>query len=232
MNSKSSSEHKFKNLKMRILSALLAAIVFLAIIVHGGVPLVIFTLISLSWAIYEGLNLVFKMPNKKPFLFLLPFYLTLTFFYCVMIRLSYPLPVFLLFLALVWSSDIGAYFAGKFIGGKKMSSVISPNKTWAGFSAALLLPASIFPLWLSMAASFHNLVHYNEITYVLAFLAGMVLGLVGQAGDLVMSYFKRQADVKDSGTLMPGHGGLLDRVDSFLLMGPVFYLFIAYFFYV
>ena len=109
--------------------------------------------------------------------------------------------------ACVWGADSFAYFAGKGIGGPKLAPAISPNKTWAGFlgglagaaiiSGALALAFSLNPGWATL-------------------LLAVVLALAAQAGDLFESWIKRLFHLKDSGNLIPGHGGVLDRIDGFI----------------
>lgn len=113
-------------------------------------------------------------------------------------------------LALVWACDIGAYAAGRFIGGPKLAPAISPNKTWAGLAGGVAA-ASLF------ATAMH--VHYGLPLRLT--LATPVLAVLAQAGDLYESWLKRQAGVKDSGTLLPGHGGVLDRLDGLVPVAPV-----------
>jgi phosphatidate cytidylyltransferase len=104
-----------------------------------------------------------------------------------------------------WSTDILAYFAGRTIGGPKLAPRISPNKTWAGLAGGI-----------AGAAAFGWLVAYwFEIGAPFVWLGG-VMGLIAQLGDLYESWEKRRAGVKDSGTLLPGHGGALDRLDGLL----------------
>jgi len=106
-------------------------------------------------------------------------------------------------LAIVWATDIGAYFAGRAIGGPKLAPAISPNKTWAGLIggmiAALIVGALI--AWRAGLPS---------ILYV----AGAGLAVAAQAGDLFESWLKRRSGVKDSGCILPGHGGVMDRLDG------------------
>lgn len=117
-------------------------------------------------------------------------------------------------LVMVIGSDCGAYFAGKTWGGPKLFPSISPNKTWAGLGGAMGGAAAIGVLcWLLG-------IHIES--FMFAILGGFVIGVAGQAGDLLESWAKRLADVKDTGQLIPGHGGLLDRVDSLLMATPVF----------
>jgi phosphatidate cytidylyltransferase len=113
-------------------------------------------------------------------------------------------------LALVWMTDIGAYFAGRAIGGPKLAPALSPNKTWAGLIGGVLL-ASLF------AAFMH---HAYGLAWRLT-LATPALAVAAQAGDLFESWMKRRAGVKDSGNLLPGHGGVLDRLDGLVPVAPL-----------
>ena len=112
-------------------------------------------------------------------------------------------------LATVWATDIGAYFAGRSIGGPKLAPRVSPNKTWSGLIggvvAALLLGLL---LW-----------RFAGLSLQLAF-ASPILAVIAQIGDLYESWLKRQAGVKDSGTILPGHGGVLDRLDGLVPVAP------------
>jgi phosphatidate cytidylyltransferase len=121
----------------------------------------------------------------------------------------------LLAVVLVWAADTGAYFAGKRFGTTKLAPRISPNKTRAGAYGALLVAGSVAVVAGWMLGS------RNVALLALALLA-LVTVLASILGDLVESLLKRQANVKDSGTLFPGHGGLLDRVDSVFSAVPVF----------
>lgn len=113
-------------------------------------------------------------------------------------------------LGLVWLCDIGAYFAGRWIGGPRLAPAISPNKTWAGALGGIAL-ASLFALALHV---------YVGLPWRLT-LVSPALAILAEAGDLFESWLKRQAGVKDSGTLLPGHGGLLDRLDGLVPVAPV-----------
>ena len=115
----------------------------------------------------------------------------------------------------IWSTDSGAYFVGKAIGKRKLWPEISPNKTIEGSIGGLLAAVIVV---LGVNALLGNLTLAQALT--IAFVAG----IVGQLGDLVESAFKRHFHVKDSGQLIPGHGGVLDRFDSFLLVFPVLHL--------
>jgi len=112
-------------------------------------------------------------------------------------------------MALVWACDIGAYFAGRTIGGPKLMPAVSPNKTWAGLFGGVSA-AAVFGLVLTMWG----------LPMLLA-LATPVLAVLAQAGDLYESHLKRRAGVKDSGSVLPGHGGVLDRLDGLVPVAPV-----------
>jgi phosphatidate cytidylyltransferase len=129
-------------------------------------------------------------------------------------RVGHQLVLFTL--CLVWAGDILAYFVGRSLGRLPMAPALSPKKTWEGALVNLLaslLVAVLFARWMQMEA---------PTLLVIAALGN----IAGQMGDLIESAYKRGAAVKDSGTLVPGHGGVLDRIDSLVLAAPV--VWIAY----
>ncbi|WP_136661130.1 phosphatidate cytidylyltransferase [Nitratireductor sp. XY-223] len=127
---------------------------------------------------------------------------------------SYGFAVVIFLFAVIWTTDIFAFFGGRQFGGPKLAPVMSPKKTWSGFASGLLggVIAGIIA-----AAIFAD----SRLVWVAALAA--VLSLAGQMGDLFESGFKRQFGVKDSGAIIPGHGGVMDRVDS-----VIFAAFAAY----
>jgi phosphatidate cytidylyltransferase len=108
-------------------------------------------------------------------------------------------------LVIVWATDIGAYFAGRRIGGAKLAPAISPNKTWAGLIGGMIAAGIVGAL-----------IAYAAHLPMMARWLGAPLAVVAQLGDLAESAMKRRAGVKDSGKILPGHGGLLDRIDGML----------------
>ena len=112
-------------------------------------------------------------------------------------------------LALVWATDIGAYFAGRAIGGPKLAPHVSPNKTWAGLIGGVAL-----------ASLFGALMHWRYGLPMRMALATPALAVLAQGGDLYESWLKRRAGVKDSGAILPGHGGLMDRLDGLVPVAP------------
>ncbi len=122
--------------------------------------------------------------------------------------------------AAIWICDSAAYFVGNALGKHKMSKFVSPNKSWEGAVAGF-----VFAVATSLAAKFLIL---HNLDIKLALGTGVVIGTFGQAGDFVESMFKREAGVKDSSDMIPGHGGVFDRFDSLLFSAPFIYLLLRY----
>jgi len=123
----------------------------------------------------------------------------------------------LMVFVLTWAVDTGAYFSGRLFGNKKLAPSISPNKTWAGAIGGTLVT-------MLMAAALYFTIAPDGIFVggvIGAIILGFLIAISGQFGDLLASLLKRSANVKDSGNLLPGHGGVLDRFDSILLTAPV-----------
>lgn len=116
-------------------------------------------------------------------------------------------------LSVVWASDIGAYLVGRLVGGPKLAPAISPGKTWSG-AAGGLISAVLACILVATSVS-------PEIAAYHAIGPAILLGVISQAGDLLESALKRHFGVKDSGRIIPGHGGLLDRLDALLAVAPV-----------
>lgn len=126
--------------------------------------------------------------------------------------------VVLLVILVAWVGDSGAYFAGRFLGKRKLYEAVSPKKTWAGAVGGLA--ASV------VAAAGMKLLRMDAMmSWLDVFLIAVPGAALGQMGDLAESVLKRSTGVKDSGALLPGHGGLLDRVDAVLFIGPYVYLY-------
>ncbi|MBI5515056.1 MAG: phosphatidate cytidylyltransferase [Deltaproteobacteria bacterium] len=121
----------------------------------------------------------------------------------------------LMTMMIAWFSDTGGYFAGKNIGGPKLYPEVSPNKTWSGGVGGVL--GSM------LGAAFAHFVYLRELPLVPGLLLAAAAGVFGQVGDFCESALKRSAGVKDSGGILPGHGGILDRVDALLFAALVVY---------
>ena len=123
----------------------------------------------------------------------------------------------LLVLSIAWLADTGGYFAGRRFGGKKLYPAVSPNKTWAGLYGALAGS--------TLAGAAASLWYLPKLPLAHGLLLGFLGGGIGQLGDLVESLLKRSVGAKDSGSIIPGHGGILDRIDALLFVAPVTYLY-------
>ena len=129
----------------------------------------------------------------------------------------------LLLMFLIWGADIGAYFAGRAFGNKKLAPAVSPGKSWAGLFGGVLTAALI-----AIAMTFANgdLQFENPLWWQF-FAICMLVTLISVLGDLSESMFKRYRGIKDSSNLLPGHGGILDRIDSLVAAGPVYALLLV-----
>ncbi|HNQ91997.1 MAG TPA: phosphatidate cytidylyltransferase [Alphaproteobacteria bacterium] len=214
-------------LMKRLLSSIILIPVVFGMIWWGGWAFGIFLAVCIGIAFAEWVNLAahaVTSTTKRAAIFVIGFlYLALAFYNMADIRLNFPDGAFwilTLFLC-IWSSDTLAYIFGKNIGGPKMTPTVSPNKTWSGYAGALLGPA----ITLSLCMEFFSAEDAPPLP--ITFVAGAILGIVGQSGDLLISFTKRKAGLKDTGNLIPGHGGILDRIDALLLVIPVFYAYLT-----
>lgn len=122
---------------------------------------------------------------------------------------------------LTWASDIGAYFSGRLIGGRKLMPSVSPGKTIAGAVGAIVTTVIV-----AYALMHWLLMPYAQLAFTTLGMVvfGVLISVTAQVGDLAESLLKREAGVKDSGTLFPGHGGVLDRLDSLFFVLPTAYV--------
>ncbi|MGI5921725.1 MAG: phosphatidate cytidylyltransferase [Syntrophomonadaceae bacterium] len=149
-------------------------------------------------------------------------YLGLLLYYPIKIAtLPDSFKVMVMVLLMTWASDTGGYILGRLLGKHKLAPHLSPGKTWEGACGAAVLPILV------AAAGFDILaIKTGSLAYVL--VLGLVVGVMAQFGDLFMSSIKRYFEVKDSGWIIPGHGGVLDRFDSFLVVAPLVYYFFLF----
>lgn len=122
-------------------------------------------------------------------------------------------------------ADTGAYFVGSMFGKHKLCPAISPKKSIEGFFGGLIFNTIAFPLLGLLFTIFNPLLKPN---YIILAIMGLICALCGCVGDLFASYIKRSTGIKDFGKIMPGHGGVLDRFDSFLAVVPLMHLFLTY----
>lgn len=202
-------------LKLRIISAIILAPVILGVIYIGDVYYNIFIVAISILASFEWANITFKSTSRKWHIGGVIYILIPMVALAALRSMEDGLNLTLLTLLMVWATDIGAYFAGRTIGGPKILPKISPKKTWAGLFGGMTgsaLTGLAFALYTD-----------SESTLLLPILGGAI-AIVAQAGDFFESWVKRKFDVKDSGDIIPGHGGILDRIDGIMTAAPVMLL--------
>ena len=142
------------------------------------------------------------------------------FFAIRLLTLPQGLQWFFFLLLVVFFGDTFAYFGGRWFGRRKLMTQVSPNKTWEGAVSGLAGS--------SFAGVFYATSAFEGATWIKTLVFCIVCGMVAQSGDLIISLVKRVAQVKDSGTIMPGHGGILDRLDGVFIASPLVYAFALY----
>ena len=173
----------------------------------GSYYLIFFSIICFFVSVYEWNKMIKKIELK----FLGTFFLIFSFYTFYEISISH---IVILILLVCVSTDIGGYIFGKLFKGPKLTK-ISPNKTYSGMIGGYflsLISLSFFMSWI------------NHATDVKWFIVTILISTASQIGDIIISYFKRLSNVKDTGKIIPGHGGLLDRIDGMIFAFPIFYL--------
>ena len=211
----------------RIISSLfLICLVFLCALINDYIFLsILFIVLILSWI--EWIKIIEKISIKKIYriihVIFFFMYLLLVFIICfnVFVIDKY---FFLIILMICVFSDVGGYIFGKIFGGKKLTK-ISPNKTISG---------SIGSFILSFIGFFTIYFYFNDLLFVrlqieTLFFIPLIISLICQIGDLFISYYKRKAKVKNTGNIIPGHGGLLDRIDGIIFALPIGFIIISLF---
>ncbi len=197
------------NLVKRILSSIVLIPLAFYFILHGSYMLMFFTFICFVIACYEWHMITKNKPYKTyGFIFLIISFYT---FY----DLSVDAVGFLFVLIVCVSTDIGGYVFGKIFNGPKLTK-ISPNKTYAGALGGYFLSL----ISLIIITSY---IDYSFLT-IQFFITFILISTVSQIGDITVSYFKRKSKIKNTGKIIPGHGGLLDRIDGMIFAFPIYYL--------
>lgn len=201
---------KWKELAPRVLYGTIAATVTLFCVIYS--PLSFYALLLFGALLMYGewmeLTKPFSLLNRLGGIV----YVGIPVWSLIALRDTASFTYVLHLFSIVWATDIGAYFGGKQFGKHALAPRISPSKTVEGLGAGVLVAL--------ICGGLGSL--YLNITPQEGLLLGAALALVSQAGDLFESWLKRQAGVKDSGTLLPGHGGILDRVDGLVFAAPVY----------
>ena len=206
-----------KELQKRILSSIILIPISIFFIFQGSIYFIFFLTLLFLATSYEWLNLS-KKNELLRILGILFFFLS--FFVAYHLREN-TFKFFILIIVVCIFTDIGGYIFGKVFRGPKLTK-ISPNKTYAGVIGSFLF---------SLIAATIYLDYYGERDifqedHLEIFLLIIFISLISQIGDLIISYFKRKAKLKDTGKILPGHGGLLDRIDGLIFALPASYILI------
>ena len=203
------------NLNKRILTSI-PLLILVVFTIYNNIILVLSLYIVSAIIIYEFSNIlknIFKRNKKNLFIFFNLFILYICLFasqiyFFLSGETENKQNIFLFILSICIFTDIGGYIFGKIFKGKKLTS-ISPNKTYAGMLGSFICSLIIYVLFI---------LYFNFSIYLIIFT--FLISLVSQAGDLFISYLKRKANIKDTGNFLPGHGGLLDRLDGIIFAVP------------
>ena len=205
-----------KEFEKRLLSSIILIPISIFFIVKGSVFFIFFLSVLFLVTSYEW----FKMNKKNDLLKIFGIiFLFLSFYTTLEIRENYKVNNFLLIIIICIFTDIGGYVFGNIFKGPKLTS-ISPKKTYSGVFGGFLL--SLIAGLIFTNYFFVDQKIFNENLFLLIVI--LFISMISQIGDLVISYFKRKAKLKDTGKIIPGHGGLLDRIDGMIFVFPIFYL--------
>lgn len=145
----------------------------------------------------------------------------------VYIAMNYSPYILLTIFVLMWLNDTGAYLVGCSIGRHKLIERVSPKKTWEGFFGGLIFSMAVSLLIFYFIKPFEGMAHI-DMSLIFWLSVGAIVSIIGTWGDLIESMIKRDLQIKDSGNLIPGHGGILDRIDSILFVLPAILLFLHF----
>jgi phosphatidate cytidylyltransferase len=218
-------------LKKRILSSILIIPISFFFILKGSNIFLLFLVFFFLVSSYEWV----RMNNEIKLKLFGILYLFVSFYLTYLLREQFPLNIFFLILIICIFTDLGGYIFGKLFKGPKLTK-ISPQKTYSGVLGSFclsLISAIIFIKYsyylnfdyYQLSAKYNQSLELNNLTFILIAL----VSLISQIGDLIISFFKRLAKVKDTGSFFPGHGGILDRIDGIIFAMPTSYILLTSF---
>lgn len=226
MTSDGSTPAKTSDLGVRAASGVVMISLAVAALSLGGVVLLVFVLLIAAGVLWEAWGLVRRIASGIAGRALWMAALTAYVLIAADGLLTAPPAFRWLAVASVIATDIGAYFSGRAIGGPKIAPAISPSKTWAGLGGGMVGAALVMLLFLAglsyaltgLGGRAPSVLHmdWSVRATLFAMIGGALVAILAQAGDFFESWMKRRAGVKDSGRLIPGHGGVFDRVDGLL----------------
>jgi phosphatidate cytidylyltransferase len=200
----------------RVFSSLVLIPILLFVIIEGSILFNLFILTCFIITAYEWLQMS-KLNNQRIFGL---FFIIISFYSIFKIRNDFNQDYFhILLIAIICvSTDMGGYIFGKLLKGPKLTK-LSPNKTYAGVIGSFILSIIIVILFFELTSKIYNYRFTEEI-----FIFVLVVSSVSQMGDIIISYFKRLSKIKDTGNIIPGHGGILDRIDGMIFAYPFSYI--------
>ena len=207
-----------KELKKRILSSVILVPVSFFFIIQGSLTFIfflslIFLITSLEW---------FKMTKNKDLIRIFGlFFLFFSFFSTVYLRQFIGLNFFLFLIIVCIFTDTGGYIFGKTFKGPKLTK-ISPKKTYSGVIGSFLMALLCGLIYIKYLGKKSRILLETDPIFIVLLI--LFISLASQMGDLIISYFKRKAKLKDTGKILPGHGGILDRIDGIIFVMPIIYL--------
>ena len=218
-------------LQKRILSSIVLIPISIFFIVKGSVFFIFFLSISFFVTSYEWLKMS-KNFSKKIFGIV---FLLFSFYLAYLLRTEQGYKVFILVILISVLTDLGGFIFGKIFKGPKLTK-ISPKKTYSGVIGSFILSLVGSLIFIEYFVGLKTYIYLNYLSFeqyginlnlfILFFI--LISSLISQSGDLIVSYFKRIAKIKDTGKLLPGHGGLLDRIDGIIFTVPFVYLILKF----
>ena len=202
----------------RLLSSIILIPLIFYVLISGTFLFNIFILICFLIANYEW----YILSKDKIYSFFGYIFITISFYTFFKLKNDFDLGLIILILLICISTDIGGYLFGKIFKGPKLTK-FSPKKTYTGMIGSFLLPIFLLFILSFLSFTFIGLNNFNSEILVFTLL----LSAVSQLGDIFISYFKRLAKIKDTGNIIPGHGGLLDRIDGMIFVIPFSYVLIT-----
>ena len=206
-----------KEFEKRLLSSFILIPIAIFFIIQGSVFFTFFLSVLFLASSYEWLRMIKKNNLLKitGIIFLL-----FSFYAAFELREKYSFESFLVIIIICIFTDIGGYVFGKIFKGPKLTK-ISPKKTYSGVIGSFLLSLMAGLIFINYLSK--DMVNLNTDALPVLLII-LLISLISQLGDLLVSYFKRKAKLKDTGKILPGHGGLLDRIDGMIFVFPIFYL--------
>ena len=207
-------------LKKRILSSILLIPISFFFIIQGSVLFIFFLSLIFLTTSFEW----FKMTKKNDLLRIFGlFFLIFSFWTAIYLRQYIGLNFFIFLIIVCIFTDIGGYLFGKILKGPKLTK-ISPNKTYSGVIGSFLISLISGYIYIKYFGQKSKIILETDPAFIIFLI--LFISSASQIGDIVISYFKRKAKLKDSGKILPGHGGFLDRIDGIIFVMPFTFLFI------